>query len=131
LDSLPQFLNRLLDLKQLYGRDRVNFTLNILRFPSFQSALVLPDNIRTRYKNTLAEWAYKNRANPWLQEHELNHTQRLIDYLDVVKTPHSDSFDMPSLHNDFKKFYTQYDQRRGKNFTEAFPKLKEWYDLQL
>lgn len=131
LDSLPQFLNRLIDLKQLYGRNKVNFTLNILRFPSFQSALVLPDTIRTQYKNTLAEWAYKNRANPWLQEHELNHTQRLIDYLDVVKTPHSDSFDMPKLLNDFKQFYTQYDQRRGKNFATAFPRLKEWYDLQL
>jgi len=131
LDSLPQLLTRLIDLKQLYGRERVNFTLNILRFPSFQSALVLPDDLRTQYKNVLAEWAYKNRANPWLQEHELNHTQRLIDYLDVVKTPHSDAFDMPKLHNDFRQFYAQYDQRRGKDFAAAFPKLKEWYDLQL
>jgi hypothetical protein len=128
LDSLPDLLNRLIDLKQLYGRERVNFTLNILRFPSFQSALVLPDSLRTRYKNALAEWAYKNRANPWLHEHEINHTQRLIDYLDVVKTPHSDAFDMPRLHNDFKQFYTQYDQRRGKNFAATFPNLKEWYD---
>ena len=128
LDSLPDLLNQLIDLKQLYGRERVNFTLNILRFPSFQSALVLPDSLRTRYKNALAEWAYKNRANPWLHEHEINHTQRLIDYLDVVKTPHSDAFDMPRLHNDFKQFYTQYDQRRGKNFVATFPNLKEWYD---
>ena len=128
LDSLPDLLNQLIDLKQLYGRERVNFTLNILRFPSFQSALVLPDSLRTRYKNALAEWAYKNRANPWLHEHEINHTQRLIDYLDVVKTPHSDAFDLPRLHNDFKQFYTQYDQRRGKNFVATFPNLKEWYD---
>jgi len=131
LDSLPQLLTRLIDLKQLYGRERVNFTLNILRFPSFQSALVLPATLRTQYKNVLAEWAYKNRANPWLQEHELNHTQRLIDYLDVVKTPHSEAFDMAKLHNDFRQFYAQYDQRRGKDFATAFPKLKEWYDLQL
>jgi hypothetical protein len=52
----------------------------------------------------------------------------LIDYLDVVKTPHSEAFDMSKLLNDFKQFYTQYDQRRDKNFTEAFPELKEWYD---
>jgi hypothetical protein len=63
-----------------------------------------------------------------MHEHELNHTQRLIDYLDVVKTPHSDTFDMPSLHNDFKQFFTQYDQRRGKNFAETFPNLADWYD---
>ena len=128
LESLPKLLTCLIDLKQLYGRQRVNFTLNILRFPSFQSALVFPDSIRTKYKNILAEWLYKNRANPWLHEHELNHTQRLLDYLDVVKTPHSDTFDMPSLLNDFQQFYSQYDQRRGKNFVDTFPQLTNWYN---
>ncbi len=128
LDSLPEFLNRLLDLKRLYGRNKINFTLNILRFPSFQSALVFPDTIRDRYRAELAEWLYKNRANPWLQEHEINHAQRLVDYLDVVKTPHSDAFDMPKLLNDFREFYQQYDQRRSKDFGLAFPQLKEWYN---
>lgn len=128
LDSLPRLLDRLMDLKRLYGRNRVNFTLNILRFPSFQSALVFPDTVREPYRAELAEWLYKNRANPWLHEHEINHTQRLIDYLDVVKTPHSDAFDMPKLLNDFRQFYQQYDQRRGKDFVAAFPALKNWYN---
>jgi len=52
----------------------------------------------------------------------------LIDYLDVVKTPHSDAFDMPKLHNDFKKFYQQYDVRRNKNFLSTFASLNEWYE---
>jgi organic radical activating enzyme len=128
LDSLPDLLNQLIRLKQVYGRERVNFTLNILRFPSFQSALVLPDNIRTQYKNNLKIWLQLNQDSPLMHEHEINHMQRLIDYLDVVKTPHSDTFDMPKLHNDFKQFYQQYDQRRGKNFCETFPELKEWYN---
>jgi hypothetical protein len=118
----------MLELKQLYGRDAVNFTLNILRFPSFQSPLVLPDHLRTRYRLELEQWLFKNQRNPLLHEHEINHTQRLIDYLDVVKTPHSDTFEQPKLHNDFKHFYQQYDQRRGKNFVEAFPALKTWYN---
>jgi hypothetical protein len=63
-----------------------------------------------------------------MHEHELNHTQRLIDYLDVVKTPHSEAFEMPKLHNDFKQFYTQYDQRRSKDFVDTFPKIKDWYN---
>ena len=45
-----------------------------------------------------------------------------------LKTPHSEAFDMPKLLNDFKHFYTQYDQRRGKDFSAAFPELQEWYD---
>jgi organic radical activating enzyme len=128
LEQLPDLLYQLLKLKQVYGRERVSFTLNILRFPSFQSALVLPEHIRTGYRVVLEEWLYRNRANPCLHEHEINHTQRLIDYLDVVKTPHSDAFEQPKLLNDFKQFYTQYDQRRGKDFATAFPELKEWYN---
>jgi hypothetical protein len=115
-------------LKQCYGKERVSFTLNILRFPSFQSALVLPNNLRTQYKDGLQSWLDATRNDPLLHEHEINHTQRLIDYLDVVKTPHSETFDMPALHNDFKQFYQQYDQRRGKNFRTTFPQLTEWYE---
>ena len=128
LEQLPDLLYQLLKLKQVYGRERVSFTLNILRFPSFQSALVLPKHIRTGYRVVLEEWLYRNRSNPCLHEHEINHTQRLIDYLDVVKTPHSDAFELPKLLNDFKQFYQQYDQRRGKDFATAFPELKEWYN---
>jgi hypothetical protein len=30
--------------------------------------------------------------------------------------------------NDFQQFYTQYDQRRGKDFVTAFPSLKTWFN---
>jgi hypothetical protein len=127
LESLTDHLNYLLTLKELYGRDRVNFTLNILRFPSFQSALVLDPDDRTRFKLALQSWLNTNCTSPLLHEHEINHTQRLIDYLDIVKTPHSDAFDMPKLHNDFKQFYAQYDERRKKNLKETFPIIGYWY----
>jgi organic radical activating enzyme len=125
LTTLPELLDQLLELKRTYGRERVNFTLNILRFPSFQSALVLPDELRNQFRDDLITWIVANSSDPLLHEHEVNHTQRLIDYLDVVKTPHSDTFEMPKLRNDFSEFYTQYDARRNKNFTLAFPKLKK------
>ena len=128
LTTLPNFLSQLMGLKQTYGKERVSFTLNILRFPSFQSALVLPDPLRTQFKNNLQAWLDAHRDHPLMHQHEINHLQRLIDYLDVVKTPHSETFDMPSLLNDFKKFYTQYDQRRNKNFTDTFPALADWYN---
>jgi len=128
LTTLPNFLTQIMGLKQTYGRDRVNFTLNILRFPSFQSPLVLPNELRTQFKNNLSSWLNVYATHPLLHEYEINHLQRLIDYLDVVKTPHSGTFDRPSLLNDFKQFYTQYDQRRDKNFAETFPVLEEWYN---
>ena len=128
LETLPEFLDVMLLFKEQYGKDFPNFTLNILRFPSFQSPLVLPDHIRTKHKNRLQQWYDDNKDNGLLHHHELNHTQRLIDYLDVVKTPHSEAFEMPKLYNDFKQFYSQYDQRRGKDFSSTFPGLKEWYN---
>jgi hypothetical protein len=127
LDSLPDLLNQLIRLKQVYGRERVNFTLNILRFPSFQSALVLPDELRSKYKHSLETWLTLNQSNPLLQEHEINHVRRLIDYLDVVKTPHSEAFELDKLRSDFRQFYQQYDQRRGKDFVSTFPVLNDWY----
>jgi hypothetical protein len=128
LTTLPNFLSQLIGLKQTYGRERVSFTLNILRFPSFQSILILPDNLRNEYKTVLEVWLSMFGSHPLLHEHEINHLQRLIDYLDVVKTPHGEAFDIPKLINDFKQFYTQYDQRRNKNFTETFPALADWYN---
>jgi hypothetical protein len=128
LDSLDTFLDQLVRLKQVYGRERVNFTLNILRFPSFQSPLVLPESLLIYYRNRLIVWQLKHQKENYMHEHEINHMSRLIDYLDRVKTPHSDTFERPKLHNDFKQFYTQYDSRREKNFSATFHTLRDWYN---
>jgi len=128
LESLVDFLEWMLKLKRKYGRNYPSFTLNILRFPSFQSPLVLPDELRMMFADELDVWLENNAwQNLLLHEHEINQIQRLIDYLDVVKTPHSDTFDMPKLHNDFKQFYAQYDNRRGKNIIDTFEHIGAWY----
>ena len=127
LSTLDQLLECIMNWKLEYGRDAISFTLNILRFPSFQSPLVLPDHLRTVYRQRLVTWLAHWVDSEFIHEHEINHTQRLIDYLDVVKTPHSEAFERDKLLNDFRQFYTQYDQRRGKDFVTAFPELKEWY----
>jgi organic radical activating enzyme len=128
LESLPEFLDLLVELKKQYGRDFPNFTLNILRFPSFQSPLIFSDEQKNYYKNRLSQWLVKHKGYNYLHEHEINHMQRLIDYLDVVKTPHSEtSFDRAALTNDFKQFYLQYDTRRNKNFVKTFSNLADWF----
>jgi organic radical activating enzyme len=128
LDSLADFLDRIVEWKLSYGREAVNFSLNILRFPSFQSALVLSDELRTQYRDRLAQFMVKHKGYSYLHEYEWNQLQRLVDYLDVVKTPHADAAEQRILQQDFKKFYTQYDQRRNKNFAETFPALADWYN---
>jgi len=129
LESLPQFLDVIvrnkLDAKRVYGVD-VNFTLNILRFPSFQSPLVLPDYLRTEFRDNLSQWLDTNIEHCELME--VAHVQRLIDYIDIVKTPHSEAFDLPRLRSDFKNFYKQYDKRRGKDFVKTFARIGKWYN---
>ena len=115
-----------MELKNEYGRDFPTFTLNILRFPSFQSPLVLPRPILQSYRDDLQYWLVLNEKQ--LHEMERNHILRLLDYLNVVEKPHSDTFEPEALKNDFYHFYRQYDERRGKNFTETFPNLKLWYE---
>jgi organic radical activating enzyme len=128
LDSLVDFLECVVNWKLCYGKNAVNVSLNILRFPSFQSALILPDDLRTRYKDQLVDFMARHSDSEFIHEYERNQLQRLVDYLDVVKTSHSEAFELDKLRNDFKQFFTQYDQRRGKDFAQAFPNLVEWYN---
>ena len=138
LESLPDFIRYMMAFKLHIGDkvNSINMSFNILRFPSFQSPLVLPEAMRTHHKEelekVLAEYhdtvvQSLDASFIIMSEHEANQIQRLIDYLDVVKTPHSATFEQDKLENDFKQFYTQYDERRGKDFCATFPHLKDWY----
>jgi hypothetical protein len=136
LDSIVEFFDWMLEMKRKYGHNRPSFTCNILRFPSFQSPLTLPDHIRKKYHDQIYSWLQGVRerderdmhgielVRPWEQDQ----VSRLIEYLDVVKTPHRNTADRALLEHDFKVFHEQYDARRGKNFRETFPNLVEFYD---
>ena len=126
LISLPEFLWSIVELKKKYGKDAINFSLNILRFPSFQSPLVLPKDIKEQAIGELVRFHMANAHN--LHEFEVNQVERLFNYLREVISPHSGAMETSILQRDFKNFYEQYDQRRGKNFRETFPQLVEWYD---
>ena len=123
LESLSKFLEILVGMKN--HKRSINFTLNILRFPSFQSPLVLPDDLRNKFKGDIEKFLTNNEK--WLEGMEIEHTKRLIDYLDVVKTPHAGAATQDKLQKDFKVFYSQYDTRRGKSFEKTFPIIGEWY----
>jgi pyruvate-formate lyase-activating enzyme len=122
LPTLPDLIFKILETRKTVGKDFAVFSLNILRFPSFQSCLVLPQHVKDicagRLKHILL-WD--------LHEFERGQVTRLIEYLHTVEKPHNEAFEMPKLHNDFKQFYQQYDVRRNKNFEETFPELKDWF----
>ena len=124
LNGLPDLIEKILQQRKEYNtRDFAVFSLNILRFPSFQSCLVLPAHIKRTCIDRL-----KQIDLTQCHQFEQGQVTRLIEYLQSVETPHSESFDMPKLLNDFKKFYQQYDKRRNKNFQETFTELADWYN---
>jgi len=124
--SLTDLLWMIVKLKQKYGKDSINFSLNILRFPSFQSPLILPSELREQFAQALQQFG--KAAWTDMHEFEFNQLQRLIEYLQTVDSPHSGALSREVLQRDFKLFYQQYDQRRGLDFKYTFPQLKDWYD---
>jgi hypothetical protein len=129
LASIVQFMDQMMEFKKIHNTVYPTMSLNILRFPSFQSCAMLPTEIRQKYKDQLQVWldnqiAMDSRTSDgkqMLMSIEREQTQRLIDYLDVIKTPHKNVKDIEQNRRDFKQFYAQYDVRRGKNFRNTFP----------
>lgn len=137
LFSITDFLDFINDLRKKYkGKTDVLTTLNILRFPSFQSVSTLPEHIKLERANHLQEWVenlIKENKNTNLYPDDAlwglaNQIYRLCEYLREVQQGHRFASDLQSREKDFKSFYMQYDIRRNKNFVETFPQLKEWWN---
>jgi hypothetical protein len=128
LTDITHFLDYTMMLKESYGKGTLAVTLNILRFPSFQSPLVLPMEYRKEVIARLNSWYVKNCESTLLHDMEREHILRLIQYLENNNTPHTGASDIDALQKDFKRFYSQYDVRRDKDFGKTFPSLKDWYD---
>lgn len=130
LYSLTDFLDRLLELKRTHNTSHPNWSVNIMRFPSFQNCLTLPESMRMERKEHIENWLKRHADEPRMHEWERVSLERLVDYLDVVKTPHQDSSPRVVLEQDFRRFFAQYDRRRGKSFQHSFrdvPQLLQWY----
>jgi organic radical activating enzyme len=125
LFSITDFFNEMLELKQKYGKNPT-ISVNLLRFPSFQSPLALPDHIKDHCRIQLEQWYDQHKDNQLLHEFEKTSISRLIDYLMVVDAPHRRTSNKITLWRDFKSFYQQYDDRRGKTI-QVFPQiLLDW-----
>jgi len=126
LEGLVEYLDWCLETKRkANSRDAVTFTLNILRFPNFQSCLVLPLELRQKFASDLLNWLTKNRDSNLLHNMEIEQVERLIEYLK------NETNQIPNRENVvkwFKNYFTQYDKRRGKDFKKTFPIIGEWYN---
>lgn len=129
LFSITDLFDQILQWKEKYGSKKIIWSINLLRFPSFMSPLALPDHIKDSCRKDILSWQKQNEKNPLVHEIEQTGVQRLVDYLETVDNPHSFVSGIESRHRDFRSFYSQYDQRRAKNFHKTFPQIiVDWYD---
>lgn len=130
LFSITDFMDEMIKLKKEFGPHAAVMSFNILRFPSFQSIVTLPTEIRMERANHMEQWLEKTwdgGANGFM-DMERDGLLRLIEYTRQVDSGHAFTSSKESRERDFKSFYVQYDVRRKKDFLLAFPMLKEWWD---
>lgn len=128
LFSITEFLDEVYKLKELTQSRTPTVSLNLLRFPSFQSPLALPNHIKDYCHEKLSTWWEENKHKPGWHEFESASIERLIDYLVTVDAPHRRTSNPVTLWRDFKTFYAQYDVRRNKSIY-VFPKiLTDWVE---
>jgi hypothetical protein len=146
-DGFVDFLYWLLERKKTApansnGTTSLMLSVNPVRFPSFQNIVVLPNEMRQKYSKDIQEFLNIDNLNKWFLPIEIDHIDRFAKYLSTVEIPHQEkqiqhgsavydqkdpAQDTKLLEKDFRSFFDQYDQRRGKNFINTFPNLAEWY----
>jgi hypothetical protein len=127
--DITNFLDWCLYYKQMYGRDGLTFTLNILRFPSFQSVTVLPEGMRWHAARRIEEWIEVNKENALLHGMEIDHAKRLANYLRTVIQAHDGASPVDKLKIDLKNFLVQYNKRRNKDLRAACPEIAKWLNI--
>lgn len=125
LPGLVDFLDWVVQKKQVLGGDNLVITANILRFPSFQSINMLNPELKKFYADQLEFWLLDN--NKYLSKFEIQNLQRLIAYLINVEKSYEDQDEYSVKAADLSKFIEQYCKRRGYDLTQAYTEeFIEW-----
>lgn len=136
LFSITEFMDEMLALREKYkgktsaGNQICIMSFNLLRFPSFMSIVTLPKEIRNNLAEKIQKWldSKEHLINNLIHEHERQGILRTISYIKEIDVGHYATSSIESRQRDFKTFFSQYDVRRGKSFTDSFPELAEWYN---
>jgi hypothetical protein len=112
--------------KELNNIHTFSMSVNILRFPSFQSINMIDQNVKNVLADKIESSVITNR--PWMEEWEVNHFDRLVLYLRQVDISYEDSDSTENKINDLKKFINQYSIRRNKPIDEYMPiEFIDWF----
>lgn len=125
--TVAEFLQTIVNWKKKFNNRHAFFmSVNILRFPSFQSVNMLPIEIKEELANRIEKVMTENKE--WINDLETNQFKRLLIYLRKVDTSYEDKDDFGKKRNDFINFIEQYAERRNKPLEEYMPvEFNNWY----
>lgn len=141
--SLPSFkllMNDIIDMKFKYTQQPirkhpVSIDVPYIRWPEFLAPWVIDskylymveDAVTHMYKN-LHQMNWPPLCGKGFFDYEVNRFERLYYTIkdEMVKT-HNDAKKIGLLRANFAEYITEYDRRRGTNFSETFPEIAEFY----
>jgi len=125
--TVAEFLQTIVNWKKKFNNRHAFFmSVNILRFPSFQSVNMLPLEIKEELASRIEKVMVENKE--WINDLETNQFKRLLIYLRKVDTSYEDKDDFGKKRNDFINFIEQYAERRNKPLEEYMPvEFNNWY----
>ena len=126
--TVAEFLQQIVTWKKECNDIHAFFmSVNILRFPSFQSVNMLPQATKEMLADKIEKVMEVNKD--WINDLERNQFQRLLIYLRRVDTSYEDVDAYGKKKNDFINFIDQYAERRDKPIKEYMPnKFLNWYE---
>ena len=118
--------------KQYHNKDRywgesLQLDTSYIRWPSHLSIKILEDEHKELILKAAKKAMYYGMKDTPMDTHGFSDVQiqkikRTYDY-----AISEDSFEVEKYRKQFCRFIKQYDERRGTNFIESFPELKDFY----
>ena len=130
--GLKRLLELILDLRKSHSRtyQRVWFDTPILRQPTWQSLQILPPVYAKRLQDVI-NWMRENLETPehpfrGFKDYEVQRMQRVLDWMQEGWRLQPEYVKLQRA--DFYRFFNEHDKRRGTDFLETFPEMREFWD---
>lgn len=126
--SVTSYVNFLIDMVQLKKtfNNRVIVDTVYMANPKMMSIDILPADYLIYIQQQL-NYVKTLHGARLFGDWELHKIERILEYFESRLADPMDKLDM--FRRDFKVFVDEHDHRRGTNFLETFPKMKDFYTL--
>lgn len=131
VSTLDELLQRILELRHSYSHtyQRVWFDTPVLRKPEWQSMQILPESYAAHLED-IRDWMTKNIETEQsrlhgFKDYEIQRIDRDIAW--VQSGQHLDPEYVKMCKADFYRFFNEHDRRRGTNFLNTFPEMRDWW----